>query len=165
MPPFEEEQRRLGAENQRLRAEREILKNATAFFAGGVVVRHRAIQVQSERRPVRLIRDVLGISPGGFSGWRGRPPSDAQRRREALVAVIETIHREVESCYGSPRIHAELLDRGASCSVNSPRRRGEGPGAPQFRITIAPWTLRAGGADRAWTPTSPLSRREKFGCT
>ena len=33
LPPFEEEVRRLHAENQRLRAERDILKKATALFA------------------------------------------------------------------------------------------------------------------------------------
>src|SRR5215475_7524471 len=33
LPPFEEELRRLRAENQRLRAERHILKKATALFA------------------------------------------------------------------------------------------------------------------------------------
>lgn len=33
LPPFEEELRRLHAENQRLRAERDILKKATALFA------------------------------------------------------------------------------------------------------------------------------------
>jgi transposase len=33
LPPFEEEMRRLKAENQRLRAERDILKKATALFA------------------------------------------------------------------------------------------------------------------------------------
>ena len=33
LPPAEEDLRRLRAENQRLRAEREILKKATAFFA------------------------------------------------------------------------------------------------------------------------------------
>jgi transposase len=33
LPPFEEELRRLRAENQRLRAERDILKKGTALFA------------------------------------------------------------------------------------------------------------------------------------
>jgi transposase len=33
LPPFEEESRRPRAENQRLRAERDILKKATALFA------------------------------------------------------------------------------------------------------------------------------------
>ena len=33
LPPFEDELRRLRAENQRLRAERDILKKATALFA------------------------------------------------------------------------------------------------------------------------------------
>jgi len=35
LPPLEEEVRRLRAENQRLRLERDILKKATAFFAAG----------------------------------------------------------------------------------------------------------------------------------
>ena len=33
LSPFEEENRRLRAESQRLRAERDVLKKATAFFA------------------------------------------------------------------------------------------------------------------------------------
>ena len=33
LPPFEEELRRLRAENQRLRAERDLLKKVTALFA------------------------------------------------------------------------------------------------------------------------------------
>ena len=37
LPPFEEELRRLRAENQRLRAERDILKKATALFAQEVM--------------------------------------------------------------------------------------------------------------------------------
>ena len=37
LPPFEEELRRLRAENQRLRAERDILKKATALFAREVM--------------------------------------------------------------------------------------------------------------------------------
>ena len=37
LPPFEEEMRRLRAENQRLRAERDILKKATALFAQEVM--------------------------------------------------------------------------------------------------------------------------------
>jgi transposase len=37
LPPFEEELRRLRAENQRLRAERDILKKATALFAREVL--------------------------------------------------------------------------------------------------------------------------------
>ncbi len=37
LPPFEEEMHRLRAENQRLRAERDILKKATALFAQEVL--------------------------------------------------------------------------------------------------------------------------------
>ena len=39
LPPFEEEMRRLHAENQRLRAERDILKKATALFAQETLLR------------------------------------------------------------------------------------------------------------------------------
>src|SRR5262249_42392425 len=65
LPPFEEELRRLRAENQRLRAERDILKKATALFAREVLC--PPASSRSKR------------AGGGCAGWapRGapRPPA------------------------------------------------------------------------------------------
>jgi transposase InsO family protein len=79
----------------------------------GFVERHRG------QWPVRLMCRVLGVSPGGYYGWRGRPVSRTAQRREALVADIKAVHGETKARYGSPRIHAELVARGQRCCVNT----------------------------------------------
>ncbi len=82
-------------------------------------MRNQFIEAHRERWSIRLMCEVLDVSPSGFNDWRGRPPSVGQQRRDALVAGIEAIHREVKARDGSPRMHAELLVRGESCSVNT----------------------------------------------
>jgi transposase InsO family protein len=77
------------------------------------------VEDHRDRWPVRLMCQVLGVSPGGYYGWRQRPPSPRQRRREALVVAIKAVHAEVKARYGSPRIHAELVARGEPCCVNT----------------------------------------------
>ena len=77
------------------------------------VERHRG------RWPVRTMCRVLAVSPGGYYDWRGRPKSDRAQKCEALVVAIEAVHSEVKACYGSPRIHAELVIRGHACCVNT----------------------------------------------
>jgi transposase InsO family protein len=61
---------------------------------------------------------VLGVSRSGYYAWRERTPSAAEARRTELTEEIATIHAEVKGRYGSPRIHAELVDRGHECCVN-----------------------------------------------
>jgi transposase InsO family protein len=62
---------------------------------------------------------VLGVSPGGYYGWRHRPESPAALRRRTLVDAIRDVHGEAKARYGSPRIHAELEARGQACCVNT----------------------------------------------
>ena len=85
-------------------------------------MRYRFIDEHRIRWPVRLMCQVLQVSPGGYYSWRGRPASARQQRREALAGEIRAIHREVKQRYGSPRMHAELLARGRSCCVNTVAR-------------------------------------------
>ncbi len=58
------------------------------------------------------------MSRSGYYAWRKREPSAAQVRREELTAEVTRIHGEVRQRYGSPRMHAELVARGRTCSVN-----------------------------------------------
>ena len=85
-------------------------------------MRYRFIDEHRIQWPVRLMCQVLQVSPGGYYSWRGRPASARQQRREALAGEIQAIHREVKQRYGSPRMHAELLARGRSCCVNTVAR-------------------------------------------
>src|SRR5262249_59509001 len=79
--------------------------------AGGPVI-FAFIQAHREVWPVRVLCGTLGVSAAGFYAWLKRPPSERQQRRDALLVEIRAIHAEVEERYGSPRIHAELQDRG-----------------------------------------------------
>jgi putative transposase len=82
-------------------------------------VRYRFVEDHRGRWPVRLMCRVLGVTPGGYYGWRRRPPSATTRRREALVKTLKVIHGEVKARYGSPRLHAELVARGQPCCVHT----------------------------------------------
>jgi putative transposase len=56
---------------------------------------------------------VLGVSTSGYYDWQKRirqPPCRRHADNVALVAEIEALHAEF-SCYGSPRVHQELLAR------------------------------------------------------
>ena len=77
------------------------------------------LQAHQEQWPVTVLCDTLGVSPAGFYAWRKRPPSAQQQRRDALLVEIGAVHAEVKERYGSPRIHAELADRGVPCCVNT----------------------------------------------
>jgi transposase InsO family protein len=85
-------------------------------------MRYGFIEAHRGRWPVRLMCRVLGVAPGGYYGWRGRPVSPRGQRREALVDAIEAVHGEARARYGSPRIHAELAARGQACCVNTVAR-------------------------------------------
>ena len=69
--------------------------------------------------PAAWACDALEVSESGYYAWVGRPPSEADRRRDQLVAAMEGVHAEVKERYGSPRMTAELNARGHACTVNT----------------------------------------------
>lgn len=69
--------------------------------------------------PVRVMADVLGVSPSGYYAWKDRPASHRQQRRDRLLVEITAIHEQVKHRYGSPRVHAELKANGHGCCVNT----------------------------------------------
>jgi len=81
-------------------------------------VRYAAIEDQSIKYSVRTLCRLLGVSRGGYYAWHNRQPSDRSCYNERLVKAMREIHRTVDSSYGSPRMHSELLSRGFHCSLN-----------------------------------------------
>jgi len=79
----------------------------------------RFIDANRSRWPVRRLCETLEVSAAGYYAWRQRPRSVRQEQRDALVVQMRAIHAEVKACYGSPRIHAELVARGKVCCVNT----------------------------------------------
>jgi len=76
------------------------------------------IEERRDQWPITLLCRVLGVSRSGYYAWLARKPSAAEVRREELTEEVKEIHAEVKGRYGSPRVHAELVDRGHECSVN-----------------------------------------------
>jgi transposase InsO family protein len=82
-------------------------------------VTFRFIEDHQGQWPVRVLCDTLGVSSAGYYAWRDRPASARQQRRDVLLVEIRAIHAEFKARYGSPRVHAELADRGHGCCVNT----------------------------------------------
>jgi putative transposase len=63
--------------------------------------------------PVRILCDVLGVSPAShYYALRSRPES----RRSAIVDDIKRVHRKDRGRYGSSRVYEELKTRGRRAS-------------------------------------------------
>jgi putative transposase len=62
--------------------------------------------------PYTVACRALGVSASWFYKWHGRPPTARQQRRQRLRAEVHAIFCGSEGTYGSPRIWAELRERG-----------------------------------------------------
>lgn len=125
------------------------------------------IRVEKAAFPVSLLCRTLGVSRTGFYAWRARPQAPHTAADERLGLEIAAIHAESRQRYGSPRIHAELGDRGCRTSRKRVARlmRDRGLAARRrrrFRVTtdsrhpfpVAPNVLarqfERAAPDRAW---------------
>lgn len=53
---------------------------------------------------------VLEVSTSGYYDWCDRQPSVRQCEDQRLLTVIRKVHAGARGTYGSPRVHAELVD-------------------------------------------------------
>ena len=75
-------------------------------------MRFAFIAAEKATYPVRVLCRTLVVSRAGFYAWHTRPPAARTQANQQLGVEIEAIHAESRQCYGSPRVHAELRDRG-----------------------------------------------------
>jgi transposase InsO family protein len=61
---------------------------------------------------VRLMAEVLDVSPSGYYAWRKRPPSERAIADERLLLNIRMAHAKSDGDYGAPRVQRELKDDG-----------------------------------------------------
>src|SRR5204863_8560234 len=100
---------------------RPFKKSGGVLRQGGAMT-FRFIEEHRDHWPVRLLCESLEVSPAGYYAWRGRPASAREQRSDALLVEIAAIHEQVKGRYGSPRVHAELQDRGHGCCLNTVAR-------------------------------------------
>src|SRR2546427_11415867 len=55
---------------------------------------------------------VLKVSRAGYYAWSKRPASQHTKEDEGLGLQVAALYRESRGRYGSPRVHAELRERG-----------------------------------------------------
>lgn len=79
-------------------------------------MRFHFIEQHARTWPVRIMCRVLGVSPSGYYGWRGRVPSARTTANVALLANVRRIQTRHLGRYGSPRMHAALRAEGHCCS-------------------------------------------------
>jgi len=79
-------------------------------------MRFRFIEDRRTDYPVRILCEVLEVSPAGYYAWRSRPESQRSAANRELVDDIRRVHRDACGRYGSPRIHRELKDQGRGVS-------------------------------------------------
>lgn len=92
------------------------------------VARFIADQRTFYRVPYAVCCAILGVSVSWLYKWLDRPPTARQSRRAELDGEVRAMFMASRRTYGSPRIHADLVDAGWSVGVNtvaeSMRRQG-----------------------------------------
>jgi len=81
------------------------------------------VEEHQEQWPVSVLCEVLAVSRSGYYAWRCAVESARLRREQALVAEMKAIHEDRhKGCYGSPRMHQELVARGRKVCKNTVAR-------------------------------------------
>lgn len=66
--------------------------------------------------PLTRLCQALQVSVSGYYVWRNQPVSQREQANQQLAERIKAIHQASYETYGSPRIHAELVEQGYGCS-------------------------------------------------
>lgn len=73
---------------------------------------YRFIDAERAHTPIRLLCRTLGVARSAFYAWRHGGPSRRDQEATRLAVHIRAIHRRSRGTYGSPRVHAALLQQG-----------------------------------------------------
>ena len=80
-------------------------------------MKYRFVADHSHEFPVTRMCRVLTVSTSGYYAWRERPQSQRAQDNLELVDRIKEIHAASRETYGSPRVHAELVQgQGIHCN-------------------------------------------------
>jgi putative transposase len=103
-------------------------------------VRFAFIAAEKASYPVMMLCRVLQVSRAGFYAWQKRAPAERTLKDQRLKLEVAAIFAHHRGRYGSPRVHAELRERGERAGRKRVARlmRMAGlraRGARRFRLT------------------------------
>ena len=82
-------------------------------------MRYAFVRGHAAQFPVTRLCALLEVSTSGYYDSIGRPVSVTARCHRELGDKVRAVHAARRGRYGSPRVHAELLDAGETCCVNT----------------------------------------------
>ncbi|WP_256096711.1 IS3 family transposase [Streptomyces agglomeratus] len=106
----------LEASERKLATERDILRKAAKYFRRDELVRSRFQFVDDHRNTyeVKRLCQVLDVNRSSYYKWLAGAEARATRQREdrVLAEEIREVHGASGGAYGSPRVTAELREKG-----------------------------------------------------
>ena len=75
-------------------------------------MRYQFIREHREAFPVNRMCRVLEVGRSGFYAWLNRRESLRSCENRCLVVEIKAVHKKSRLTYGSPRVHADLKNKG-----------------------------------------------------
>ncbi|MDX3763663.1 IS3 family transposase [Streptomyces sp. AK02-04a] len=106
----------LETSERKLATERDILRKAAKYFRRDELVRSRFQFVDDHRNTyeVKRLCHVLDVNRSSYYKWLAGAEARATRQREdrILAEEIREVHGESGGAYGSPRVTAELREKG-----------------------------------------------------
>lgn len=114
---------RMRAEIKRLQMAAWDCKKSSSILRERSAVRYTWIDQQVGRYPLSSLCSVMLISVNGYRAWKRDGTAKRSRLTDTqLLALIRTIHGEVEGAHGSPRMTREIRDRGWPASKERAER-------------------------------------------
>ncbi|MFJ4204221.1 IS3 family transposase [Streptomyces sviceus] len=107
----------LEASERKLATERDILRKAAKYFAGGdelVISRFQFVDDHRDTYEVKRLCQVLDVNRSSYYKWLAGAEARAARQHQdrVLAEEIREVHSESGGAYGSPRVTAELREKG-----------------------------------------------------
>jgi transposase InsO family protein len=79
-------------------------------------MKYAFMQTHAREFSIERMSSVFGVSRSGYYQFLHATASLREKEDNRLLLKIKTIHQRTRQTYGSPRIHAELLEEGEACS-------------------------------------------------
>lgn len=79
-------------------------------------MKYALVDAEKANYPIAKVCKWVGVSRSGYYAWEGRPESLHAVEDRRLAVLVRAAHERGRKTYGSPRVHAELVDDGERVS-------------------------------------------------